>query len=121
METWAGVGAWGHLVGSGCKALSERGEVKFGPLLVGVWRWGKGEGWDSSHGAAGDQSAPTHSHKEEEKVGVYPVDFPSAWKRREGGEPARTNRASPPPPRAEPPRLQPRGSERGRHVLFELQ
>lgn len=28
-------------------------------------------------------------------MGVYPVDFPSAWKRRGGGEPARTEQASP--------------------------
>ena len=82
--------------------------MKSGPLLrEPVWMAeegrGVGEGWESGGGAAGDQSAPTPSHKEEEKVGVYPVDFPSACKRRGGGEPARTERASPPPHRAAPP------------------
>lgn len=48
-------GGWGHIVGSSCRALSERGEVKFGPLRAGVWRWGEGEGWESSRGGRGSK------------------------------------------------------------------
>lgn len=67
--------------------------MKSGALPPSSGRRRKGEGWESSGGAAKDQSAPTPSRTEEEKVGVYPVDFPSAWKRRGGGEPERTQLA----------------------------
>ncbi|KAK2092660.1 hypothetical protein P7K49_029189 [Saguinus oedipus] len=54
-------GSWGQLVGCSGRAWSERE--------------GKGR-----RGTSGDQSAPTPL-KEEGKVSVYPLDFPSDWRR----------------------------------------
>lgn len=86
--------------------------------MLGLAWEGRGEIWATALGsgprgevqggitaeAAGDQSAPYPPPiKEEEKVGVYPVDFPSAWKRRGGGEPARTGASLPRPLQAAPP------------------
>lgn len=70
---------------------------------------------DNSRGAAGIKAHLPSSHKEEEKV-VLVLWISERLKRRGGGEPARTEQASPP----SQARCR-RGSERGRHVLFELQ
>lgn len=70
-------GGPGHRVGSGGRARLGGARRSLGHSEHRSGRWWKGEGRESSRGEAEDQSAPTPSRKEEEKVGVYPVDFPS--------------------------------------------
>lgn len=77
--------------------------MKFGPPRSDLGRGGSTRGGITAEGRRGIKAHLPSSHKEEEKVGVYPVDFPSAWKRRGGGEPARTEQASPAPSQAAPP------------------